>query len=579
MESNLTSPSAITESPLLIPEAPGGFYGVAIDEVNTIALSASSFDGNISCTIAPLSMSGLSSQAKVLSNDAVSITPECVLTFDLTGYNTSDTYWSVGVLMTDVDGDSSMADIVLISQAPPMITACAPQLTQLNPGQPDDTTLDLPDFTGNVTVDSQAAYNVTQSPEPGTTVPSGAIIHVTLNATNGYGSDSCTTTFVNDVDPNCLPYFSHFPDDTTVDYFQDHMPAVIGYAKGASMCSGKVNVTYFDLLVGTPGCVVPPPPRRKRSSEYEMWMKRTPEYEMKVIRTWVVKDGSGHSASQNQSIEFTNPDEALFGAAAPFQLYTTGSMSITSGSIYGQVAAATSLTAKNTGFGKGSTCTWTEDTLVAGSISATGSQVWFGDAAYSSSVKSSSSSPFTSKKESPVSFGFTSGDLRALAARLAVVDTTHLPTGSFGKVSGSSTLTLKGSSALYNIFTVTSSQLHAAKSLHITVPSSSLVLVNFSKTSSLSLSWPSTTLTGTSASNVLYNFYGTSKLSITGGTILGTILAPQTALTLGKAHLTGGQIVAESIVANGFTTSCGSYIGNKQCSWISGQSGDPYIPA
>lgn len=341
-----------------------------------------------------------------------------------------------------------------------------------------------------------------------------------------------------------------------VELFADYSPASTGgSAEASSECCDVVHVTYTDSIFSSPACA---------SS-------------LAIHRLWTAKDTcADQSVSQLQMIELIQPKQPLFDAASPFQLYTVGTMTLSNSIITGQVATGCDLVSKNTIFGKSSACTYTGNTLVTDNFNLQRSQVYYGNAAYAVSYKADKQTqPLKAVHKSPLKFLDIQSKLKTQNSRLAAVQG-KLPAGNYGSVSGTSGLVLSGSSTFYNVFSLTSAQLTKARTLRVKVPAKSLVLVNIVRPSGV-FDWPVMTIS-THHTNILFNFIATSKLTINAGTIKGSILAPQTHLTFGRATMIG-QVAALTIDADRLQTKCATYIGNDSCGRRGGKYGNPYKPS
>jgi choice-of-anchor A domain-containing protein len=113
------------------------------------------------------------------------------------------------------------------------------------------------------------------------------------------------------------------------------------------------------------------------------------------------------------------------------------------------------------------------------------------------------------------------------------------------------TLTLTGSDAALNVFSITGAQLTASNSVNISAPTGSTVLINVSGASA-TFQNGQVTLTGVDPSRVAYNFFEATSVSLAGSKDpRGTILAPYASVVGGFGHM-DGQLIA------------GSYSGNTQ---------------
>jgi len=102
------------------------------------------------------------------------------------------------------------------------------------------------------------------------------------------------------------------------------------------------------------------------------------------------------------------------------------------------------------------------------------------------------------------------------------------------------TLTLTGTDAALNVFTLDSSDLrrNAMSSINIVAPAGSTVLVNVSG-EDVSMMNFGMTLSGVTESNVLFNFYDATTFTLSGCGFTGSILAPHADMAFNSGNING----------------------------------------
>lgn len=127
-------------------------------------------------------------------------------------------------------------------------------------------------------------------------------------------------------------------------------------------------------------------------------------------------------------------------------------------------------------------------------------------------------------------------------------------TGTTSFNTNSDLLSLTGTSAGLNVFTVSESQLNSSKGIDISAPSSSTVLINVTGAGTATFSNGSVTETGVAGAAVLYNFVSATSVQLSPGGSGGkdpdgSILAPDAAVTGGFGAMSG-QLIADSYTGN-----------------------------
>lgn len=102
------------------------------------------------------------------------------------------------------------------------------------------------------------------------------------------------------------------------------------------------------------------------------------------------------------------------------------------------------------------------------------------------------------------------------------------------------TLTLTGTDSKLNVFNLTSNDLKngTMSSINIVAPKGSTVLVNVSG-ENVAMNGFGMTLSGVSESNVLFNFHDATTFTLSGCGFLGSILAPDAAMTFNSGNING----------------------------------------
>lgn len=109
---------------------------VAVNQKNVFKLPTTGGSGATTCSLTPTSISYLNSQPSANGKD-ISIASDCTVTFDLTGYTATGTYFGFSVTAADAIGNSATVDFLLITQAGTL---------------PDCQTRGLPDGSSTLTV-------------------------------------------------------------------------------------------------------------------------------------------------------------------------------------------------------------------------------------------------------------------------------------------------------------------------------------------------------------------------------------------------------------------------------------------
>lgn len=239
-----------------------------------------------------------------------------------------------------------------------------------------------------------------------------------------------------------------------------------------------------------------------------------------------------------------------------------GSATVTNSSIAGSVAVGGSAgfssvsLANGNGTSTGSTPASASDQLnliVAGSLSFSNGQLANGSGIYGGAATLTGvGTPHGQITQGASTINFP--DMKEVAtqasATFAAMDANGSTVSQWGGV------TMTGSSSELNVFTLSSSMLQSANNVSITVPEGAAVLINvIGVTSSyqnagLSLNGKSFSFEQASAwSEVLWNFADATSFTMQGVNFGGTILAPNTAVTLTNGQV-NGQVIAGSLISS-----------------------------
>ena len=134
-------------------------------------------------------------------------------------------------------------------------------------------------------------------------------------------------------------------------------------------------------------------------------------------------------------------------------------------------------------------------------------------------------------------FGAARARLTNTAASYAALPATGTTTFQYG------VLTLMGTDATREVFTVAGDDLNTANSLNIRVPSGATVIVNITGTT-IRMTNMGIGLGGTDRGHVLYNFPDATSLTLSGIGVDGSILAPRADLSFPNGVITGTLVVA-----------------------------------
>ncbi|MBB5686298.1 choice-of-anchor A family protein [Sphingobium boeckii] len=254
-----------------------------------------------------------------------------------------------------------------------------------------------------------------------------------------------------------------------------------------------------------------------------------------------------------------------FAAAAParatqaidYSVFTSGNLNVGNGTIRGNTAVGGDATFGNFNAtsGLGNAANATDTIVVGGKLTANSGTVSHGNAVAGSLALPS----WNIFSNGSARTGTGSIDFVAEAAALSYASTTLANTASNGSTLFQyGGLTFTGTNAAVNIFTVSGADLASTNNFNVNAPSGSLVIFNISGLSDQFSG--GINLNGLASSNVLFNFFQATTLNLTNIAVKGTILAPNAALNFTNGNV-DGQVLAKSIVGNGFDISNTRYAG------------------
>ncbi|MCU7495074.1 MAG: choice-of-anchor A family protein [Ignavibacteria bacterium] len=230
------------------------------------------------------------------------------------------------------------------------------------------------------------------------------------------------------------------------------------------------------------------------------------------------------------------------GVASNYNLFVFGDLVQPSCDTQGRLAVGRDAKLANYSVGDQLSATPGSDVLVVGrNLSFTSGAVYYGNVAYGNSTNlpiDMVSIDGTLRQASPVDFDAAKTYLRNLSSQLstqAANDTAKFEWSS---------LVLRGSTPLLNVFNISGADLSKSSSMAIDVPNGAVVLVNVDGDS---VSWQGgLTVNGTDESNVLYNFYQARVLKIHGIDVRGSILAPFADVEF-SSGVQNGQMICNSL--------------------------------
>lgn len=235
-------------------------------------------------------------------------------------------------------------------------------------------------------------------------------------------------------------------------------------------------------------------------------------------------------------------------SAKDYNLFVLGDWASQYSDVQGRAAAGGNVTLNGYSVGSSlsSSASGTNTLVVGGNLNFSNGSVSQGNVAVGGTASGGvtvSNGTTTTGSTGGLDFAAESTRLQTLSDTLATYATTGTTTYQYG------TLTLTGTSSGLNVFTISGSDLSSANSISISTPTGSQVLINVTGTTD-SLSNLGISLSGVVQTMVLYNFYEATSLSISGVSVLGTILAPDAAVSFNNGNI-NGTLIAGTFSGNG----------------------------
>lgn len=236
-----------------------------------------------------------------------------------------------------------------------------------------------------------------------------------------------------------------------------------------------------------------------------------------------------------------------FAAINDYNAVIFGNANAIGGDTEGRLAVGGNFTAQCYSVGTSANPDATKYSLVVGGdLNAPGLwQVFNGNTAYGGTLIATPStvSPYTITQQS--------GILDFAAIKSQMLSTSSYLTGLTANGSvvydGYNTITLTGTDSNLNVFTLTEEQADIwsrVTSHQIVAPAGSTVIINIGGTSCTLSNGLS--LSGVSNTTVLYNYYEATNLNLSSMELLGSLIAPNAALSLTSAGISGIAVVNES---------------------------------
>jgi choice-of-anchor A domain-containing protein/RHS repeat-associated protein len=191
-----------------------------------------------------------------------------------------------------------------------------------------------------------------------------------------------------------------------------------------------------------------------------------------------------------------------------------------------------------------------DDLIAGGALNLTGGQVYNGNAVYGTTrnVSANTSIPQGALRKDQVidfaaAFDYLRGRADTWAALTPTGTTAYSPTGNRWAI------TLTGTDAAFNVFTVDGAKLSACSGFTINAPATSTVLVNVTGTSG-SMENFAFSLNGVTKQHVLFNFAQYTALQLNSIGVAGSVLAPRADVNFIGGNL-DGTLVATSLTGGG----------------------------
>jgi choice-of-anchor A domain-containing protein len=245
------------------------------------------------------------------------------------------------------------------------------------------------------------------------------------------------------------------------------------------------------------------------------------------------------------------------GVAADFNAFFFDSMNAFTSDVEGRVAVGGD--AKFYAYGIGDRLTNShgqrDDLIVGHDLDFTYGQVFYGNIVYGNDATLTGvgiPNGDDRQESGVVDFASAEAELSEMSAALGA----EAPNG--GTRFSRGNLNLRGTHLQLDIFTITPEQLSAARSINVFVPVGATVVINVPG-DAVSFQNLGLHLRGVDCAHLLWNFYEADTLSISGVGLMGSVLAPDAALSFNNGQIKG-TVIAESMTGNGQFNLCPSEI-------------------
>ncbi|MFP4440880.1 MAG: choice-of-anchor A family protein, partial [Chloroflexaceae bacterium] len=228
---------------------------------------------------------------------------------------------------------------------------------------------------------------------------------------------------------------------------------------------------------------------------------------------------------------------APFGGATGFNLFILGDLQQQYTDTEGRLAVGGNATLTGYGVGRAlpAAADATDTLIVGGHLTYTHGQVYHGQVAYGDGAELTSVTLLTgaARQDRPLDFADAAADLQARSAAWAA-----LPATGTTQVTDWGAITLAGSDPQRNVFTLAGADLARATSLTIRVPAGATALVNIAGTTH-QMQHFGIFLEGVDREQVVYHFPDSEHLTLAGIGVLGSIVAPNAAISFPQGNLDG----------------------------------------
>jgi len=245
---------------------------------------------------------------------------------------------------------------------------------------------------------------------------------------------------------------------------------------------------------------------------------------------------------------------AQLGDATLYNLFVFGNAVISNTDAEGRIAIGGNATLSNFGAASkiGSSTNGSDTEIIGGNLTWANGQLYYGNGKYGGSASLSgvgTPNGTLSQASSSINFSSAKTSLQSQSIYLGALASSGTVANNFG------VLTLTGTNATQNTFTLTQAQFQNANTLNINVPTTSTTIINVQGTS-VTFFNGQTFINGAADfrnsynSKLLFNFYQATTLNDTSTGINGSVLAPFADATFGYSQL-NGTLVVNSLVSTG----------------------------